>query len=284
MIKQFVTVRESIRLAFDSFGDEQNPLVLLISGAGAPAEFWPEEFCQNLADAGCFVVRYSHRDTGDSTHLDTQYPIEELLQDMRAFIVELANPIVHLVGHSMGGYLAQIALCKFQEEFASVTSISAGSLVSQEIATEMGLSSVSDETWQILMRNQPKGEFDHDLPGWLESWCFLNGTCQFDEESAIRYTRSLYAGDPRNAQVAVNHIHAMTTVPNSLPEMLKDVRCPFLVIHGTKDPLVPLDNGVMTARLVPNSKIVRLQGAGHMFFNGDVWNEIGKCLVSHIKG
>ena len=278
---KLINIRNSIQLSFDTFGEEHNPLVLLIPGAGAPANFWPDDFCRDIATTEKFVVRFSHRDTGNSTHLDEQYSIDELLQDMVAFVDEFANTVVHLVGHSMGGYLAQMAMCTFPGKFASVTSISAGSVVSPEIASELGMSSVSQETWQTLMTNQPEGNFEQDLPGWLESWRFLNGTRPFDESMAIGYTRRLYTGDPRNAQVAVNHIHAMSTVPNTLPEQLRNSQCPFLVIHGTEDLLVPLDNGEASARLVPNSNIIRLEGAGHMFFDRALWDEISTCIVFH---
>ncbi|NER78292.1 MAG: alpha/beta hydrolase [Leptolyngbya sp. SIO1D8] len=64
-----------------------------------------------------------------STHFETPYPIETLLQDLEALLVQLANPIVHLAGHSMGGYLVQLALCRLPGKIASATSISAGSMV-----------------------------------------------------------------------------------------------------------------------------------------------------------
>lgn len=177
---QILTIRDSVELACESFGSEQDALVLLIPGAGAPAQFWPESFCRHLASTGRFVVRYSHRDTGYSTHFRNPYPIEELLQDMLALLASLGHPVVHLVGHSMGGFLAQMAVCRRHETIASVTSISAGSTVTPEIANELGMSRASEATWRILMRNQPTGEFDADLSGWLESWRFLNGSREFD--------------------------------------------------------------------------------------------------------
>ena len=278
---QLITIRNSIQLAFDTFGAKESPLVLLVSGAGSPGEFWPNDFCQHIADAGRFVVRYSHRDTGHSTHSNEHYSIEELLKDMKSLISAFNNPEVHLVGHSMGGYLVQMAICRFPGEFISATSISAGPTVSPTLAAALDMSSAPVQTWQILMRNQPKGDFDQDLPGWLASWRFLNGSRPFDDEFAIRYTRLLYVGDPRNAQLAANHIYAMSTVPNSLVKELKKVVDPLLVIHGPEDHLVPLDNGEATARLVPNSKMNRLQGAGHMFFNRETWDEIGRSLIVH---
>ena len=46
---QLRTIRDSVQLAFDSFGSDQDALVLLIPGAGAPAKSWPEAFCRDLA-------------------------------------------------------------------------------------------------------------------------------------------------------------------------------------------------------------------------------------------
>jgi len=276
------TVRGSVRLAVQTFGDASGPPLILISGAGSPAEFWPDGFCRGLADSGMFAVRFSHRDTGFSDHFDDPYGIDDLLLDLVDLVRSFGRARVHLVGHSMGGYLAQLAACGFPEEIASVTSISAGSAVTPEICAALGMSLPSDETWEILMRNQPTGDFAADLPGWLATWRFLNGTRPFDEERAICYTRALYASDPRNARVATNHVHAMSTVPDSLAEDLRHMRQGLLVIHGTGDPLVPLDNGEATTRLAPNSRMIRLAGAGHMFFNRDTWDEIRRQLISHV--
>ncbi len=279
---QMVTVREHVDLRYDAFGDARHPLLLLISGAGAPAAFWPDIFCEKLAGSGLFVMRYDHRDTGSSTHFDQPYDIEALFQDMMALLGRFDNATVHLAGHSMGGYLAQMAITRFSARFASVTSISAGPTVSPERIRALGISTVADETWGVLMENQPHGVFDTDLPGWLKTWRFLNGKRPFDADMATLYTRELYEGDERNAQVAVNHVHAMTTVPDSLMDDLQGATCPFTVIHGTDDPLVPFDNGEASARLVSGSRLVPLNGAGHMFFDPDTWDEIAAALLSQV--
>ncbi len=276
-----VTVRDSVELAYEAFGSDEDPLVLLISGAGAPARFWPDSFCLDLATHRRFVVRYSHRDTGISTHFAEVYPIDELLHDLLALIELLDKPTCHVVGHSMGGFLAQMAMCEIPKKVDSVTSISAGSTVTPAVAAKLKMTSATESTWEKLMKNQPTGDFEKDLEGWLESWRFINGARLFDEQLAIQYTRELYSGDPRNAQVAVNHIHAMSTVPSTLVTAITKVNCPLLVLHGTVDPLVPIDNGKATARLVPNAKLTQLEGAGHMFFNGKAWCEIGREVLSH---
>lgn len=74
----------------------------------------------------------------------------------------------------------------------------------------------------------------------------------------------------------------MTTIPATLVEELTKIQCPFLVLHGTEDVLVPIDNGEVTARLVPNSRFVEIEGAGHMFFNKQTWLTIQNHVVEHL--
>jgi pimeloyl-ACP methyl ester carboxylesterase len=51
----------------EQFGDPAEPAILLIMGAMASGVWWPEEFCRQLAGRGRHVIRYDHRDTGQST-------------------------------------------------------------------------------------------------------------------------------------------------------------------------------------------------------------------------
>ncbi len=278
-----ITIRDKIQIECDFLGHEQSPLVVLISGAGAPAEFWPDFFCYGLADRGFRVLRYCHRDTGLSTHFNDPYDIWELLKDLTALVHSAGKREVHLIGHSMGGFLSQMAVCYGSLPIRSVVSISAGSAVESALCAELGMSMPSKDTWTVLMQNQPSGDFENDLNGWLSTWKFLNGSVDFDKEQAVTYTRSLYRGDPRNARVAVNHVHAMTTIPANLVKDLAETHCPFLVLHGTEDPLVPCDNGEVTARLVPDSRFTGLEEAGHMFFNQRLWLNIRGHVLEHLN-
>lgn len=47
---------------------------------------------------------------------------------------------------------------------------------------------------------------------------------------------------------------------------LSQIQIPTLIIHGETDELVPPENGRMIAELIPNSKLVMLANASHIFF------------------
>jgi pimeloyl-ACP methyl ester carboxylesterase len=48
-------------------------------------------------------------------------------------------------------------------------------------------------------------------------------------------------------------------------EILKNVRCPALVIHGADDPLIPVDGGKDTAASIPGAQLVIVPGMAHDF-------------------
>ena len=274
-----LSVGSRAELRIEQFGDRADPVILLISGAGAPAAFWPDFFCEALALEGYRVVRFDHRDTGFSTHFDDPYDISTLTGDVESIIDALDANEVHVVGHSMGGYIVSLlASERSRPEVMSATVIAAGPTSDTSRYGEFAMSTPTQETWAALIGNEPTGELQNDLPGWLKSWRILNGLRAFEQDLAEAYTRALYQGDPRNAQVATNHIHAMTTVPNNLPEALGNIDIPFLVVHGSEDVLVPLDNGRALARLVPGSVLHIIQGAGHMYFTHETWSELAAII------
>jgi pimeloyl-ACP methyl ester carboxylesterase len=215
-----------IRLWTEGLGVPGRPCALLISGAGAHAAFWPEAFCRLLAEAGLFVIRYDHRDIGYSTHTEADYDLFALLDDAMAVLDAHRVDAAHLVGHSMGGYLAAMAAVYRAPRVLSATMISAGPTVTPAVAAELGLSSVRPETWEALLENRPTGDFEADLPGWMRSWRLLHGSLPLDEGMAARYTRELYVRDARDAAVADRHIAAMGTVPASFAEDLTRVTTP----------------------------------------------------------
>src|SRR4051794_8779354 len=67
--EQFATVGE-LQLCYETFGDRTDPALVLIMGLGTQMIAWREDFCEQLAARGFFVVRFDNRDVGRSTTLD----------------------------------------------------------------------------------------------------------------------------------------------------------------------------------------------------------------------
>lgn len=56
----------AVELNYDTFGDKQNPAVLLVMGLTSQKVRFPTGFCQRLASEGFFVIRFDNRDVGRS--------------------------------------------------------------------------------------------------------------------------------------------------------------------------------------------------------------------------
>jgi pimeloyl-ACP methyl ester carboxylesterase len=65
-------------------------------------------------------------------------------------------------------------------------------------------------------------------------------------------------------------------------EGLRDVRMPFLVLHGEADPLVTLSGGQATAEAVPGAKLLTYPGMGHDLPEA-LWGEIISAIVTNME-
>ena len=66
----YADLPNGIRIAHESFGEDDATPILLIMGIGAQMIHWPDGFCQALASEGFRVIRFDNRDVGESTWLE----------------------------------------------------------------------------------------------------------------------------------------------------------------------------------------------------------------------
>ena len=107
-----IVISNKASICTESFGEKNNHPILLSAGATVSMLFWDEEFCQQLADKGFFIIRYDNRDVGRSTNYEpgtTPYDIVDLTDDAIAILNDHKINKVHFIGMSLGGMVAQIA-------------------------------------------------------------------------------------------------------------------------------------------------------------------------------
>ena len=114
-------------LCIDTIGDPDDPAILLIHGAGASMDRWEDSFCARLAQAGRYVIRYDHRDTGRSTTYEPgkpPYTGDDLVTDAVGILDTLNIERAHVVGMSMGGGIAQHIAIRHSQRVRSLTLMS----------------------------------------------------------------------------------------------------------------------------------------------------------------
>jgi pimeloyl-ACP methyl ester carboxylesterase len=90
-------------------------------------DFWEVDFCEELAAAGRFVIRYDLRDTGRSVSYPPgrpAYTSHDLIDDALGLLDALDVRTANMVGISMGGAIAQLLSILQPERVATLTLLS----------------------------------------------------------------------------------------------------------------------------------------------------------------
>lgn len=261
----------SVSFATEAFGEPTDPALLLIMGATASMLWWPDAFCQSLAETGRFVIRYDNRDTGRSTTHPPgppDYTMDDMADDAIAILDGYGLARAHLVGMSLGGMIAQLAALKHSHRVRSLTLIS---------------SSAFDEDDPDLPPIDPAllahfaqiGTLDWEdraavVDFHVERFRISAGpSSDFDEER----TRNLAEREYDRAlkpQSAMNH--SMLGGGEKWIGRLSELTAPALVIHGRYDPILSFEHGRKLASKLHASRLVALD-AGHEL-NPKDWKRI----------
>jgi pimeloyl-ACP methyl ester carboxylesterase len=264
-----------LTLCYDTFGDPADPALLLIMGMGAQMIGWEDGFCEALASRRFFVVRFDNRDAGRSTRfdhagtpdiaialtrawlrkaVDAPYLLEDMALDTVGLLDALNIRRAHVVGASMGATIGQTLAIRFPERLLTLTSI---------MSTTGAPDLPPPHSWALaaIFRPAPRA-LDAYIEYYVRTWRLLRGT-SFPEDEALDRARGA-----RNHARGLNPAGgarqlAAILASGSRRQALRGVTVPTLVIHGDRDPLVPLAAGLDTAKSVPGAEMIVVEGMGH---------------------
>ena len=278
-----------LKLHTEAFGKSSNLACVLIAGKMSTARFWTDAFCQYLASQSFYVIRYDHRDVGESSEIDWQkapYTMSDLAKDAISVIDGYGIKKAHFIGDSMGGWICQRIAVDYPEKVLSLVIISAGSI---EITKEglMDLTVVEqeflDRMTKMFLSVKNGKTVDETVQNLLPVWRHANAEIPFEEEMAKAFTIDfLTRTKNKNAK---NHDLMMQGFLAQMKQSstLQKINRPTLVIHGDKDPIVLLRHGKAVADAIPNAKFVTIKGMGHVFFNRSLEEQIAKLVADHLK-
>lgn len=276
-----------IELAYESFGERTNPPVMLIMGLGTQMIAWPDELCLDLAERGHFVVRFDNRDVGLSTHLRGHraphvaqvaarrsrppYTISDLGRDTIGLLDALELPSAHVVGASMGGFVAQSVAIQAPERVRSLTLI----------MTSTGSRRVGRADLRLLPRLLSRREVtdrEQAADSAVETFRVIGSPGFPVDEQRLReigrtsFDRGLDPGGYRRQLAAV-------VAQSDRTERLRHLDVPTVVLHGLHDPLVSPSGGLALAKAIRGSRFVGFAGMGH-----DLPRPLWPEFADHIAG
>jgi pimeloyl-ACP methyl ester carboxylesterase len=110
-------------VAHERRGD--GPPLLLVAGTGFPGATWPDDVVTALA-ADFTVVTFDHRGTGRTPATPGPYATRTFAADAVVLLRDLGLGPAHVVGHSMGGRVAQWMALDAPDLVASLTLAASG--------------------------------------------------------------------------------------------------------------------------------------------------------------
>jgi pimeloyl-ACP methyl ester carboxylesterase len=133
-----------IELAYETHGDPDNPVLLMLQGLGMPLSAWPKPLLDALVDEGFHVITFDNRDIGKSTlmrdlpvpnmlvqtirrmvklKVRAPYQLTDMMRDLVGLMDALEIETAHVVGVSMGGMIAQLLAIHEPQRLDSLTLI-----------------------------------------------------------------------------------------------------------------------------------------------------------------
>lgn len=260
-----------IEIAYETFGDRGAPPLVLVMGLGTQMLAWPDELCADLAERGHHVVRFDNRDVGLSTHLDgvrapsiaklvarrspPPYTVDDMADDALGLVEALELGPVHLVGASLGGFIAQHAALRRPDLLRSLTLI----------MTSTGSRRVGQADPRLLKRlvtRRVVADRDEAMDAVIETFGVIGSRGYALDEEHLRDLAGRSYDRAHDPGGYYRQLAAVIAQPNRTAE-LRSISVPTLVMHGLQDPLVAPSGGLALARRIRGSRFVGFAGMGH---------------------
>ena len=287
-----VVKNNEVEIWTETFGDPANPAILLIMGAGTSGIFFPDPFCDELAQNNYFVIRYDNRDVGKSSLIDYKmhpYSLEDMAQDSLAILDAYEIKKAHMIGLSMGGFITQILAIQHPERFLSQVCMMSSPDQSVMMAAITGKDTASFslppppqealDTWNAMKLVSIETKEDRIALN-LKNWQLCAGMVGYNEEE-FRDLEERNFERTKSFTAPFNHWPAMATWPSRL-DALQNVKIPTLVIHGECDVVLPVEHGIAISHAIPGSKLVVIPTMGHALCEA-FREEVISPLLKHLK-
>jgi 3-oxoadipate enol-lactonase len=241
-----------IELDYERSGS--GPPLLAIMGMSGTSLHWGEPFLEPLREHFEVIV-YDHRGVGASSRLEDQkLTITQMAEDAAGLLAALELVSAHVLGISMGGMIAQELALGYPERIRTLT-------LGCTYCGGEGSTLAAPEDFQPLSEAMMSGDRARALRA---SWEINVSPEMAADEDA--YARFLAIAAERAVALPVIMAQMQACVTHDTNARLGELAMATLVIHGTADQLLPVQNGRLIASRIPGSQLEILDGVGHMFF------------------
>ncbi len=232
--------------------------LLLIAGMGADLTAWDANLIRDLATKFQTII-FDNRGAGHTDCPKGAFSIKQFAADTAGLLDALGIPQVHVLGHSMGGVIAQQVAIDYPQKVAKLVlcstnggptkSVSPPAHVIQGIMDRAQGKLTDEEIIDLKVDHSFTKEFQQAHPDFIKKF---------------RQKAAAYLMPPEIYQRQVQAAWGYNSV-----RFLKKLKVPTLIMQGKKDGLMPWENAEILVQLIPGAKIAYCPESAHTLYTAE---------------
>jgi pimeloyl-ACP methyl ester carboxylesterase len=245
-----------VTLAYDEFGAPDADPVLLIAGCGQPALAWQVGVVPALTAAGYRVVTFDNRGVDPTSSPPAPYTVDDMVSDTLGLLDHLGMANARIVGHSMGGWIAETLAIQHGERVRA-----AALLGSCNVAT----------AWEIAITTVERdlARLDYELPSLFyatETLRYLPNHELQDNATVEAWLAMISDLPPWENPGRLGQYEACLAWSKDVArtEGWPSIRVPCLVLAFEHDVDSPPAYAKEAAAAIPGARFVEIAGASHL--------------------
>lgn len=242
---------EGMRTAYRRIGTSEGTPILFLNHLAANMDGADPMLLDALAEHFP-VIAFDYQGIGRSGG-EAPLSVEQMARETITFVRGLGHTRVHLLGLSLGGFVAQAMLRLAPELISSVI------LAGTDPAGDAGIARVPRITYYDMLRGALTGR---DARYYL----FFPQTkeARLRGEAFIARTKGFLDPDqPTKVKTLRRQLRAVVAWAKSAPQDLSEVSQRVWVVNGDHDRMVPTSGSYDMARRLPHATLTIYEGAGH---------------------
>lgn len=249
---------DDIHIYYEIYG-QGKPLVL-IAGTGISCAPWRvfqvPEFSKHYQ-----VLIYDHRGLGRSDKPDIPYTTRLFAKDCAGLMDALGIETAHVMGHSMGGRVAQCLALDYPEKVRSLVLSGTGSGRYSEKLEDYPRGVPIDACVELIEKGYEKYQHDHWGPGFMFTDEFVR-----EHPKVVKKFQDLIVEEVPPLKCYLRHVIARQS--HETTELLHQIKAPTLVIVGSKDTREGgtgnhVASSKALAEKIPNAELAIVEGGKH---------------------
>ncbi len=252
--------------------DNEGPTLVLIAGLGEQigAVEYPKEQCELFGNAGFRVIRLDNRETGLSETSDPEKPFSllDMAEDVAAVIRDCAEGPVHVLGASLGGFIARWLAIEHPELVSSLTVVMSGCGAAPDEDGPQIEPAVREKNTAVLQA-LPR---DEAINAGVEYWRWLWGNKYPFPEEFVRQ-RISYCFDRAYRPAGIGRQLQAAISTGGLYQAQSRISAPTLIVHGGEDPYFSAAHGEVIADRIPDATLWADPSMGHIMHQ-EQWQEL----------